>query len=136
MYVCVCVCVCLCVCVCVCIYMYIHIYVYILGYIYVYIYWQFQRSDYRRLWRVTTFVLMAVSRMQAIYRRRMNSPIKLPFPTLAPDKTLETLTTDEALRLLLSLEKEKPGEKSVVAKGSGLSHTINKSGAYAVILQV
>jgi len=78
--------------------------------------------------------------MQAIYRRRMNSPIKLPFPTLAPDKTLgtvtSTLTTDEALRLLLSLEKEKPGEKSVVAKGSGLSHTINKSGAYAVILQV
>jgi hypothetical protein len=66
----------------------------------------------------------------------LNSPIKLPFPTVEPDKTLESLTTDEALALLLSWEKDKPGEKFVVAKGSGLSDTIDNSGAYAMILQV
>ncbi len=81
-------------------------------------------------------MLVAVSRIQAIYRRRLNSPIKLPFPTVEPEKTLESLTTDEALALLLSWEKDKPGEKFVVAEGLGLSHANDNSDAYAMILQV
>lgn len=76
---------------------------------------KFGPSDWRRLWRVSTFSLIAVSRILGIYHRKLLSPIKTPMPEQA-SKSL--LTTDEAFQLLIDAEKgELEGEKGDLEDG-------------------